>query len=410
MRPRCSFQFWSSTLSMMCFSSMRMFSAPICASLSANSFATASCTSLAMLLGVDFVCAIFDHAASGRRRIRSASSASRPGRSHCSSIEFGGTKRATMSATTSSRMPHDVLLHAVGFQQFVALLVDDLALVVVDVVEVEQVLADVEVVGLDLALRVGDLLGDQRAFDDVVFLQAHARHRLLHPVGGEDAHQVVFERQVEARGARVALAAGAAAQLVVDAARFVAFGADDVQAAGGLAPRRGAAAIRLRARGPCRPRRRPRPAPASSASSEPPSTMSVPRPAMLVAMVTAPGRPAWATMCASRSCCLALSTSCGMPASCSCSESSSETSIEVVPTSTGWPRSWQSRISSTTARYLPARLRNTQVGMVLAHHRPVGRDHDRLPGRRCSGTRRPRCRPCRSCPRASCTCGTGSGR
>ena len=57
---------------------------------------------------------------------------------------------------------------------------------------------------------------------------------LLHPVGGEDAHQVVFERQVEARGARVALAAGAAAQLVVDAARFVAFGADDVQAAGGL--------------------------------------------------------------------------------------------------------------------------------------------------------------------------------
>ena len=50
-------------------------------------------------------------------------------------------------------------------------------------------------------------------------------------VAGEDAHQRVFERQVEARAARVALAAGAAAQLVVDAARFVALGADDVQAA-----------------------------------------------------------------------------------------------------------------------------------------------------------------------------------
>src|SRR5690606_26963881 len=50
----------------------------------------------------------------------------------------------------------------------------------------------------------------------------------------EDAHQVVFERQVEAARARVALAAGAAAQLVVDAARLVAFGADDVQAAGFL--------------------------------------------------------------------------------------------------------------------------------------------------------------------------------
>jgi hypothetical protein len=46
-------------------------------------------------------------------------------------------------------------------------------------------------------------------------------------------------------------------------------------------------------------------------SALPPSTMSVPRPAMLVAMVIMPGRPAWATMSASRACCLALSTWCG---------------------------------------------------------------------------------------------------
>ena len=53
----------------------------------------------------------------------------------------------------------------------------------------------------------------------------------LDAVAGEDAQQRVLQRQVEARGARVALAAGAAAQLVVDAARLVALGADDVQAA-----------------------------------------------------------------------------------------------------------------------------------------------------------------------------------
>ena len=41
--------------------------------------------------------------------------------------------------------------------------------------------------------------------------------------------------------------------------------------------------------------------------------MSVPRPAMLVATVTAPLRPASATIDASRSCCLALSTSCLTP-------------------------------------------------------------------------------------------------
>ncbi len=41
--------------------------------------------------------------------------------------------------------------------------------------------------------------------------------------------------------------------------------------------------------------------------------MSVPRPAMFVAMVTAPLRPAWATISASRLWCLALSTSCLIP-------------------------------------------------------------------------------------------------
>ncbi len=128
----------------------------------------------------------------------------------------------------------DVGLDAVRLQQLVALAIDHLALVVVDVVEVQQVLADVEVVRLHLALRVGDLLGDQRAFDDVVFLQAHPRHHLLYPVGGEDAHQVVFQRQVEAGRTRIALAAGTPAQLVVDAAALVALGADDVQAAGRL--------------------------------------------------------------------------------------------------------------------------------------------------------------------------------
>ncbi len=52
-------------------------------------------------------------------------------------------------------------------------------------------------------------------------------------LGAEDAHQIVFEREEEARAAGIALAAGAAAQLVVDAARLVALGAEDVQAAGG---------------------------------------------------------------------------------------------------------------------------------------------------------------------------------
>ena len=63
----------------------------------------------------------------------------------------------------------------------------------------------------------------------------------------------------------------------------------------------------------------------------------MPRPAMLVEIVTAPWRPACATISASRSCCLAFSTSWRMPRFLSRPESLSEFSIEIVPTRIGWP-------------------------------------------------------------------------
>ena len=50
----------------------------------------------------------------------------------------------------------------------------------------------------------------------------------------EDAHQIVIEREIEAAFARVALTAGAAAELVVDAAGLVALGAEDEETAGGF--------------------------------------------------------------------------------------------------------------------------------------------------------------------------------
>ncbi len=57
--------------------------------------------------------------------------------------------------------------------------------------------------------------------------------RVRNPFLGEDAHQVIFERKIEAGRSGIALAAGAAAKLVVDAPRFVTLGAEDVQSAGG---------------------------------------------------------------------------------------------------------------------------------------------------------------------------------
>ena len=119
--------------------------------------------------------------------------------------------------------------HEVG-----ALLVDHAALIVRDVVVFQQLLARVEVVLLDPPLRALDLARQHAALDRLAGLHAHPGHERLHARRvAENAHQIIFERQIEPARTRIALAAGAAAQLIVDAPRFVALRADDVQAAGG---------------------------------------------------------------------------------------------------------------------------------------------------------------------------------
>ena len=81
----------------------------------------------------------------------------------------------------------------------------------------------------------------------------------------------------------------------------------------------------------------------------PPSIMSVPRPAMFVAIVIAPYLPACATISASFSWFLAFKTSCFNPSFLRSLLIFSEFSIDAVPTSTGCPFSCASFISSITA-------------------------------------------------------------
>ena len=126
----------------------------------------------------------------------------------------------------------DGLVHRVVAHQIEPLLEDDLALVVHHVVVFEQVLADVEVARLDLLLRLFQRLVDPGMDDRLVLLQPELLQHAVELVGAEDAHQVVFQRQEELGMARIALAAGAAAQLVVDAPALVPLGAEHEEAAG----------------------------------------------------------------------------------------------------------------------------------------------------------------------------------
>ena len=120
-----------------------------------------------------------------------------------------------------------------AFKQFIALLVDHLALVVGDVVVFQYLLAHVEVARLDLALCIFNCARDPGMLDGLAFRQLEFVHDRGHAVGGEDAQQRVFQRQIKTAGTGIALTPGTTAQLVIHAARFMALGADDVQAAAG---------------------------------------------------------------------------------------------------------------------------------------------------------------------------------
>ena len=133
-------------------------------------------------------------------------------------------------------MPRDVVLEDEfflidAFEQLAAQAVDGLALLVHHVVVLEQMFAGFEVLAFDGFLRGFDAARDQLRLDGNAFFHAQPLQQVRDPLLGEDAHQVIFEREVEARGAGIALAAGASAKLVVDAARLVTFGAEDEQAA-----------------------------------------------------------------------------------------------------------------------------------------------------------------------------------
>jgi hypothetical protein len=121
----------------------------------------------------------------------------------------------------------------VGFQQFVTLLVNDLALVIRYIVVFQQLLADIEVARFDLALRGFQRAGDERMLDRFAFRHFQLIHDGAQTITGKDAQQRIVQTQVETRRTGIALTPGTTTQLVVDTARFVAFGTDDMQTASG---------------------------------------------------------------------------------------------------------------------------------------------------------------------------------
>ena len=125
----------------------------------------------------------------------------------------------------------DVFAEVVFDEDAVALTVDFGALLVEDVVVFQGVFPLVEVEAFDAGLGLFDDAVDEGVFEGHHVVHAEAPHDAIQLVAAEAPHQFVFQREEKAGRAGVALAGGTTAQLVVDAPRFVAFRADDVQPA-----------------------------------------------------------------------------------------------------------------------------------------------------------------------------------
>ena len=126
--------------------------------------------------------------------------------------------------------PHhglDVLLQILAVEHLAALLVDDLTLDIHHVVVFQHVLSGLEVAALNGLLRVFDRAGENFGVDGRILVDAERLHHVHNALGAEQAHDIVLHGQIKPRLAGVALTAGTAAQLVVDAARLVPLGADD---------------------------------------------------------------------------------------------------------------------------------------------------------------------------------------
>src|SRR5271166_1185645 len=121
----------------------------------------------------------------------------------------------------------DEFLLVDAFQQLPAQSVDCLALLVHYVVVLKQMFAGLEVLRLNRFLCRLDAPCDHPRLDRNALFHSQPLKQVRHPLFGEDTHQVIFQRQIEPRGSRIALASGAPTQLVVNAPRLVAFGAED---------------------------------------------------------------------------------------------------------------------------------------------------------------------------------------
>ncbi len=117
------------------------------------------------------------------------------------------------------------------FQSLAATCIDGNTVFVHNVVVFHKLLTDIKVVAFYLFLGAFNRFGNHRILDRCILIQPQRSHQSGNTLTAKDTHEVVIERNIKLARSWVALAAGAPTQLVVDAARFMALGTNNMQSA-----------------------------------------------------------------------------------------------------------------------------------------------------------------------------------
>ena len=115
-------------------------------------------------------------------------------------------------------------------QNLLTLFVDNGALLIHDIIVAEDLLTRIEVAGFQLLLGVLDGVGERLGLQRQIVLYTQRFHKVLDTFTAKDAQKIVFQTQEKPGCTGIALTPCTATQLVVDAACFMAFGADNIQA------------------------------------------------------------------------------------------------------------------------------------------------------------------------------------
>ena len=125
----------------------------------------------------------------------------------------------------------DRVAHILSIQDAASFFIYNLSLLIHDLIIFQQILTDSKVVAFYLLLRLLNSGRQHLMLDLLAFFNTQFRKYVHQPLGAEQAHQIVFQGNIESGFSRISLTSGTSAQLVINTSGLMSLRTDDLKPA-----------------------------------------------------------------------------------------------------------------------------------------------------------------------------------